>query len=134
MTLHIETDSSLNSSQGGRPGSAADPAHMRRFGKLVLVDLAGSERLKVGLTALSVGAAQMGSLMQNISSLWVDILSSACSLVGVLRHSLLWQDRWLWYADAGGLGKRLRMACLLSPLLAAHIKHCVQPECTPEQQ
>ena len=61
MTLHIETGSSLYSSQGGQPGSAADPAYMRRFGKLVLVDLAGSERLKVGATVQSDRTAQMGS-------------------------------------------------------------------------
>ena len=79
MTLHIETGSSLNSSQGGRPGSAADPAHMRRFGKLVLVDLAGSERLKVGLTTWSAGSAQMGTSVQNLTSLWGNALSSACS-------------------------------------------------------
>ena len=92
MTLHIETGSSLNSSQGRRPGSAADPAHMRRFGKLVLVDLAGSERLKVNLTAWSAG---MGSSVQISTSLWVKDPSSACSLTSVLRQYLLWQDHWL---------------------------------------
>ena len=119
MTLHIETGSSLNSSQGRRPGSAADPAHMRRFGKLVLVDLAGSERLKVNLTAWSARTGQMGSSVQNSTSLWVNDLSSACSLTSVLRQYLLWQDHWLCFARADRLGKRLRMACLLSSLLAA---------------